>query len=221
MPSMPYFPAAYCGARGLPRTTTVEPMLTIAPRPRLSMRSPFSCSISMVPLMSTASTRSITASSMSRQSIWSVASGGLVDVLLRGDQGHRMRHRGFSSFTAATSAASSAALALRTLIVRHAGISQPGRLSESAEHQRRIVAAVKERDAHLAALLLSRDGGVRGHRGERLARFLDPRPASDGVSRAGNAHRRSGNAHGGARGSRALGHPAAGACELAVSGTRS
>lgn len=47
-------------------------------------------------------------------------------------------------------------LALRTLIVRHAGISQPGRLHESAEHQRRIVQAIKQRDADLAALLLSR-----------------------------------------------------------------
>ena len=28
-------PAAYCGARGLPRTITVEPMLTIAPLPAL------------------------------------------------------------------------------------------------------------------------------------------------------------------------------------------
>ena len=34
MPSSPYLPAAYCGARGLPRTITVEPTLTIEPPPR-------------------------------------------------------------------------------------------------------------------------------------------------------------------------------------------
>ncbi len=32
-PSIPYFAAAYCGARALPRTMTVEPMFTMLPWP--------------------------------------------------------------------------------------------------------------------------------------------------------------------------------------------
>ena len=43
-------------ARALPRTITVEPMLTIEPQPWSSIREPNSCVQAIVPLMSTAST---------------------------------------------------------------------------------------------------------------------------------------------------------------------
>jgi hypothetical protein len=52
---MPYFAAACCGARALPRTITVDPMLTTDPPPSCSsMREPNSCVHISVPLMSTA-----------------------------------------------------------------------------------------------------------------------------------------------------------------------
>ena len=72
-PSNPYFAAAYCGARALPRTITVEPMLTMLPCPWSSIRLPNSWMHAMVPLMSTASTWSIDSSVMSRQDICSRA----------------------------------------------------------------------------------------------------------------------------------------------------
>ena len=70
---MPYFAAAYCGARALPRTMTVDPMLTIAPWPWSSIRAPNSWVQAMVPLMSTASTWSTDSSVMSRHDICSPA----------------------------------------------------------------------------------------------------------------------------------------------------
>ena len=71
---MPYFAAAYCGARALPRTITVEPMLTIDPPPSCSsMREPNSCVHISVPLMSTARVWSIDSSVMSRHDICSLA----------------------------------------------------------------------------------------------------------------------------------------------------
>src|ERR1700712_2231931 len=47
-------------------------------------------------------------------------------------------------------------LALRTLILRHASLAQPGRLAASAKDQVRILEAMTQRDGELAALLLSR-----------------------------------------------------------------
>ena len=70
---MPYFAAAYCGARALPRTITVEPMLTMEPQPWSSIREPNSCVHAMVPLMSTASTWSTDSSVRSRHDICSRA----------------------------------------------------------------------------------------------------------------------------------------------------
>ena len=70
---MPYFAAAYCGARALPRTITVEPMFTIAPWPWSSIRDPNSWVQAIVPLMSTASTWSTDSSVMSRHDICSRA----------------------------------------------------------------------------------------------------------------------------------------------------
>ena len=70
---MPYFAAAYCGARALPRTMTVEPMFTMLPWPWSSIRAPNSWTQSIVPLMSTARTWSIDSSVMSRQDICSRA----------------------------------------------------------------------------------------------------------------------------------------------------
>src|SRR5205085_2033841 len=62
-PRTPYFEAAYCGARGLPVTTTLEHTFTIVPPLSCSsMRLPISCVTSSVPFTSTASTRSISSS---------------------------------------------------------------------------------------------------------------------------------------------------------------
>src|SRR2546423_3464752 len=73
-PSTPYFEAAYCGARGLPVTTTFEHTFTIPPPPACSsMPPPTSCVTSSVPFTSTASTRSISSSDTSRQDICSGA----------------------------------------------------------------------------------------------------------------------------------------------------
>jgi DNA-binding GntR family transcriptional regulator len=47
-------------------------------------------------------------------------------------------------------------LALRTLILRHASLAQPGRLAASVVDQLRIYEALEKRDGELAALLLSR-----------------------------------------------------------------
>jgi DNA-binding GntR family transcriptional regulator len=47
-------------------------------------------------------------------------------------------------------------LALRTLILRHASLAQPGRLRASVADQLRIFEAIEQRDGELAALLLSR-----------------------------------------------------------------
>jgi DNA-binding GntR family transcriptional regulator len=47
-------------------------------------------------------------------------------------------------------------LALRTLILRHAALAQPGRLAASLADQLRIYAAVEHRDGELAAMLLER-----------------------------------------------------------------
>jgi DNA-binding GntR family transcriptional regulator len=47
-------------------------------------------------------------------------------------------------------------LALRTLILRHASLAQPGRLAASVVDQLRIIEAMESRDGELAAMLLSR-----------------------------------------------------------------
>ncbi|MEU4236925.1 GntR family transcriptional regulator [Actinoplanes sp. NPDC026619] len=47
-------------------------------------------------------------------------------------------------------------LALRTLILRHASLAQPGRLSASVSDQLRIYEAIERRDGQLAAMLLER-----------------------------------------------------------------
>jgi DNA-binding GntR family transcriptional regulator len=47
-------------------------------------------------------------------------------------------------------------LALRTLILRHASLAQPGRLAASVADQLHIFAAIENRDGELAAMLLSR-----------------------------------------------------------------
>ena len=47
-------------------------------------------------------------------------------------------------------------LALRTLILRHASLAQPGRLLASVKDQERILEAIEQRDGELAAILLSR-----------------------------------------------------------------
>ena len=47
-------------------------------------------------------------------------------------------------------------LALRTLILRHASLAQPGRLAASVADQVRIFEAIERRDGELAAMLLSR-----------------------------------------------------------------
>jgi DNA-binding GntR family transcriptional regulator len=47
-------------------------------------------------------------------------------------------------------------LALRTLIMRHASLAQPGRLKDSVADQLRILEAIEQRDGDLAAMLLSR-----------------------------------------------------------------
>jgi DNA-binding GntR family transcriptional regulator len=47
-------------------------------------------------------------------------------------------------------------LALRTLILRHASLAQPGRLAASVADQLRIFEAIENRDGELASLLLSR-----------------------------------------------------------------
>jgi DNA-binding GntR family transcriptional regulator len=47
-------------------------------------------------------------------------------------------------------------LALRTLILRHASLAQPGRLQASVADQLRILEAIEQRDGDLAAMLLSR-----------------------------------------------------------------
>jgi DNA-binding GntR family transcriptional regulator len=47
-------------------------------------------------------------------------------------------------------------LALRTLILRHASLAQPGRLAASVADQVRILEAIENRDGELASLLLSR-----------------------------------------------------------------
>jgi DNA-binding GntR family transcriptional regulator len=47
-------------------------------------------------------------------------------------------------------------LALRTLILRHASLAQPGRLADSVTDQLRIFEAIRNRDGELAAMLLSR-----------------------------------------------------------------
>jgi len=47
-------------------------------------------------------------------------------------------------------------LALRTLILRHVSLEQPGRLKASADEQDRIFRAIEARDADLAAMLISR-----------------------------------------------------------------
>lgn len=47
-------------------------------------------------------------------------------------------------------------LALRTLILRHVSLEQPGRLVASAAEQDRIFRAIEARDADLAAMLISR-----------------------------------------------------------------
>jgi DNA-binding GntR family transcriptional regulator len=47
-------------------------------------------------------------------------------------------------------------LALRTLILRHASLAQPGRLAASVSDQLRIFEAIENRDGELAAMLLSR-----------------------------------------------------------------
>jgi DNA-binding GntR family transcriptional regulator len=46
-------------------------------------------------------------------------------------------------------------LALRTLVLRHRSLSQPGRLSESVEDQERMHRAYVDRDADLAAALMA------------------------------------------------------------------
>jgi DNA-binding GntR family transcriptional regulator len=47
-------------------------------------------------------------------------------------------------------------LALRTLILRHTSLAQPGRLAASVADQVRIFEAIEQRDGELAAMLLSR-----------------------------------------------------------------
>jgi DNA-binding GntR family transcriptional regulator len=47
-------------------------------------------------------------------------------------------------------------LALRTLILRHASLAQPGRLAASVSDQLRIYEAIDRRDGQLAAMLLER-----------------------------------------------------------------
>jgi DNA-binding GntR family transcriptional regulator len=47
-------------------------------------------------------------------------------------------------------------LALRTLILRHASLAQPGRLAASVSDQLRIYEAIERRDGQLAAMLLER-----------------------------------------------------------------
>jgi DNA-binding GntR family transcriptional regulator len=47
-------------------------------------------------------------------------------------------------------------LALRTLILRHASLAQPGRLAASVADQLRIYEAIERRDGQLAAMLLER-----------------------------------------------------------------
>jgi DNA-binding GntR family transcriptional regulator len=47
-------------------------------------------------------------------------------------------------------------LALRTLILRHASLAQPGRLAASVSDQLRIFEAIERRDGQLAAMLLER-----------------------------------------------------------------
>jgi DNA-binding GntR family transcriptional regulator len=47
-------------------------------------------------------------------------------------------------------------LALRTLILRHASLAQPGRLAASVSDQLRIYEAIEGRDGQLAAMLLER-----------------------------------------------------------------
>ncbi|MEU4223154.1 GntR family transcriptional regulator [Nonomuraea sp. NPDC026600] len=47
-------------------------------------------------------------------------------------------------------------LALRTLILRHASLAQPGRLRASVADQVRIIEAIEQRDGELAAMLLLR-----------------------------------------------------------------
>jgi len=47
-------------------------------------------------------------------------------------------------------------LALRTLVLRHASLAQPGRLSVSVLAQVKIIEALQQRDGELAALLLRR-----------------------------------------------------------------
>lgn len=46
-------------------------------------------------------------------------------------------------------------LALRTLVLRHRSLSQPGRLKESVEDQERLYRAYVDRDADLAAALMA------------------------------------------------------------------
>jgi DNA-binding GntR family transcriptional regulator len=48
------------------------------------------------------------------------------------------------------------ALALRTLVFRHASLARPGRLSASMADQERIFEAIENRDGELTAMLLSR-----------------------------------------------------------------
>jgi DNA-binding GntR family transcriptional regulator len=47
-------------------------------------------------------------------------------------------------------------LAMRTLILRHASLAQPGRLAASVADQLRIFQAIESRDGELAAILLAR-----------------------------------------------------------------
>jgi DNA-binding GntR family transcriptional regulator len=47
-------------------------------------------------------------------------------------------------------------LALRTMILRHTSLAQPGRLAASVADQERIFEAIEQRDGDLAALLLAR-----------------------------------------------------------------
>jgi DNA-binding GntR family transcriptional regulator len=47
-------------------------------------------------------------------------------------------------------------LALRTLILRHVSLEKPGRLPDSVAAQEQILRAIEDRDAELAAMLLSR-----------------------------------------------------------------
>jgi len=47
-------------------------------------------------------------------------------------------------------------LALRTMVLRHTSLAQPGRLRASVAAQLRILEAIEQRDGELAALLLSR-----------------------------------------------------------------